>query len=642
MIGDALDGSFEVIDVKKGGFGIVYISYHREWGRTFAIKSFQDKYFYGGDKIADKVVEDFYREAETWVKLERHQNIVKAELVKQIDYKPHMLLEYVDGGSLRDRIKSSLLEVFQSVDFAIQFCGGMIYANNKDLGEGKRGIVHRDVKPANIMLTKDGVLKITDFGLVKALGAPTVETPMGTPEYMSPEQFHTMDVDTRSDIYSFGVVLYEMLTGRPPFSPFHIEIEARRIPQKEEIFRLIDLLGLVPTIAERLISSGYRSLEEIAIATPSELSATTGLGEEDAKKIKKRARWRFCEKHQIHEAPTPPRSLNPSIPEELEDIILKCLEKRPENRYQSFDELHEILMEIYQRLFGERPEIKERVEILTAEAWVDKGASLAALGKHVDAIQCYDRALEINPRRVITWRNKGLSFYDMGRFEDAIKCFEKALQINPGNAHVWNHKGVSLAELGRSEEAVQCFEKVLQINPRHAEAWSNKGLSLHETGKFEDALECFKRALQINPRSDELWNNIGVSLAKLDRFEEAIESFDRVLQINPKCSETLLNKGIYFNNVGENEGPLKKLDRALESIKYLDRALEIDPTMAKAWFHKGLQLSLLGKFDEALQCFDEALKLDPDMEIAKEGKEGTLKLKRERSTRFRRGPDSYI
>jgi len=233
-VGDVIIRFYKVKDVKRGGFGIVYLCYTRG-GQMFAVKSFQDKYFYREDKIADKVVEDFYREDETWVKLEKHRNIVRVHFVYGIAGKPHIFMEYVDGGNLRDWIRDRRLDLARSLDFAIQFCNGMIYANGKDLGEGKRGIVHRDIKPENIMLTKEGVLKIADFGLVKALGAPTAERPIGTPEYMSPEQFETMDVDTRADIYSLGVVLYEMLSGRPPFSPFYVETEVQGILQKEEI-----------------------------------------------------------------------------------------------------------------------------------------------------------------------------------------------------------------------------------------------------------------------------------------------------------------------------------------------------------------------------------------------------------------------
>lgn len=274
--------AFKVAEViKGGGFGIVYIcEVISEPCARVAIKSFKDKYF-----EREEVIEDFYHEAEVWVKLGEHRNIVRAHLVVSIAGKPHIVLEYVNGGSLRDQLVGRRLSIHETLKFGTQFCHGIIYANSKDLGEGKRGVVHRDIKPANIMLTKEGLLKITDFGLVKALGAPRAERPAGTPEYMSPEQFRTMDVDQRSDIYSFGVALYEMLTSR---LPFYIQTED--------------------------------NIE----------------------------RWYYCEHHHQEELPKPPSQIDSSTSPALERVVLKCLKKSPKDRYQSFEELEKEFKQIYQ------------------------------------------------------------------------------------------------------------------------------------------------------------------------------------------------------------------------------------------------------------------------------------------------------
>jgi len=289
-IGDVLLDKYRVTKViKSGGFGVVYIcEYLPKTSVRFAVKSFKDEYF-----EREEVIKNFYHEAEVWVKLGYHGNIVRAFWVSELAGKPHIFLEYVDG-NLRDWIRDKRTTVLSANTFAYhcylfveQFCDGMIYANNKDLGEGKKGIVHRDIKPENIMLYKDAILKITDFGLVKALGRPTAENPTGTPEYMSPEQFRTMDVDQRSDIYSFGVVLYEILFGRRPF------------PEPED-----------PKI-----------------------------------------RWehyRRCHSDMLPSFPTPTKSTAPGLSflQRWLGIISRCLRKNPKERCQTFEELNNEFKEI--------------------------------------------------------------------------------------------------------------------------------------------------------------------------------------------------------------------------------------------------------------------------------------------------------
>jgi serine/threonine protein kinase len=451
-IGDVLMHDFEVIDVKggpgKSGFGIVYICYGHSVGGIQAIKSFQDRFFKDTG-----VVNAFHREAEVWVKLGKHENIVRAFGVGDVDDQPHIILEYIDGGNLRDMLEHGKLGVSQSLHLAIQFCDGMIYASSVDLGGGRKGMVHRDIKPENIMLTKEGVLKITDFGLVKALSAPSGERPAGTPEYMSPEQFETMDVDQRSDIYSFGIVLYEMLTGRMPF----------------------------PNPSDQTLRFEH---------------------------------YKYCHQNVMI---TQPRKLEPALSKELEEVVLKCLKKNPGDRCQNFMELKNKLMDIYLRHCRIPPETRNKKEPLTAAEWFLKGYSLLALDRFTEAIECLDRALELNPRFAPAWSYKGCTLLKLGRYDEALPCLDRALEIgfmyeenkwaqDSSYANTWLYKGATLLKLDRFDDAIKCFNKALEFNPRYAEAWTGKGVALLELNISDEALVCCDKALEINPNFKQALN----------------------------------------------------------------------------------------------------------------------------------------
>jgi len=533
--GSFIGQKYEVIrELGHGGFGIVYHVYSHETKEVYALKTFRDEYL-----VHTETRELFRKEASVWIELERHPYIVQAYFVDEVSGRLYIVMQYIAPdemglNSLEGYLERQPPDLAQSLRWAIQFCYGMEHAYS-------RGVrCHRDVKPANIMISTDKTVKITDFGLASVLGAPSGEKLIGTPEYMSPEQFETMDVDTSSDIYSFGVVIYEMLTGR---RPFHIGVEDER--------------------------------------------------------------WNNCKQCHQEVLPDPPRQVNPTVPIELERIALKCLEKKPEDRYQSFEELRAHLEPLLKRQTGEVMKLPTPDEFKASE-WTNKGKSLQHLRRFDDAIKCYDRALEINPQLAEGWNNKGNSLHSLGRHDDAIKCYDRALEINPKQAKIWTNKGSSLDSLRRFAEALRCYDRALEINPKQAEAWTNKGNSLNGLGRFAEAIKCLDKALEINPQNAEAWTNKGLSLNGLGRFAEAIKCHDRALEIDPQYAGAWTNKGLSLNGLG----------RFAEAIKCLDKALEINPQLAETWNIKGASLNGLGRFAEALTCYDRTLEINPQYAFA--------------------------
>lgn len=197
-------------EIGKGGMGVVYLAKHVSLPKLFAIKRLSPEL----GKVQE-FRERFLEEANNQAQLD-HPNIVQVTDLFEEDGHFYFVMDYVDGKDLDDRIrKLGKLEEFEALKLLRGLLEALQFAHDKN-------IVHRDVKPSNILITKDGRPRITDFGIAILLGGRRfTSTPgqaNGTPWYMSPEQIQTPhNIDHRSDIYSLGIVLYEMLAGEVPF-----------------------------------------------------------------------------------------------------------------------------------------------------------------------------------------------------------------------------------------------------------------------------------------------------------------------------------------------------------------------------------------------------------------------------------------
>lgn len=215
-------GRYEIIsELGKGAMGVVYKAIDPLIERTVAIKTIKLDL---SKQELDNFEERFYREAKSAGRL-NHQNIVTIYDIGKSDNIAYMAMELMEGQLLRDILDShTALSISKIVDIVAQIADGLAYAH-------ENGIVHRDIKPANIMLVRDGVAKIMDFGIAQMpSGSCTLAgTVMGSPKYMAPEQIAGKSVDGRSDLFALGVILYELLTGEPPFDGDNINSIMYRI-----------------------------------------------------------------------------------------------------------------------------------------------------------------------------------------------------------------------------------------------------------------------------------------------------------------------------------------------------------------------------------------------------------------------------
>lgn len=462
-IGEVVQGRWEVHRVLQGGMGVVYVVYHREAREALAVKTFQDEVFARNPLIADR----FANEASAWINLDHHENVVIAKFLQRIEWKPYLFLEYVSGGDLASWIHS------------------------------RRLVGH--------LSPESDVLKITDFGLVKIFQddqLPGVSnahsllltvnlthegTPLGTCTHMPPEQFDdAKSVDVRADVYSFGVMLFEMLTGSLRFTAktwaeFEWQHKNQRLPRTPGLDR--QLRRVLEKCTAKAPQHRFGDFAELRKEIGAAFERLTGL-------------------------PTP----KPRIGSELDaySLVNKGFSLRQLGKENEGYKYYEQALTLHPNL---------------AEAWLNKGGALGRAGQHAEALRCFDRCLQINPNIQQAWQNKGRALFDLGRDADAIPCFEKAHTLNPKDVDAWRSEFIVLSRMGRVQEAGACLERCLKINPDSARAWCDLGEFFGRHAEHSKALACFDKATMLDATLADAWLRKGDVLGALARYLEALTCF---------------------------------------------------------------------------------------------------------------------
>ena len=224
-------GKYEIIEeIGSGGMGVVYRAHDPVLGRDVAIKLIVAKV------MEPEMRERFYREARASGKLQ-HENLAVVYDVGEIEGRPYIVMEYLKGKDLGAMIKAKTpLTLPQKLDYSRQICKGLAFVHSEN-------IIHRDIKPENIMIVDGGKVKILDFGIARPVSSKLTQagTRVGTPWYMSPEQIKGDGIDKRSDIFSFGVLLYELLTYRRPFEGDDTTVMYKIVHEEPPALQLDDM-----------------------------------------------------------------------------------------------------------------------------------------------------------------------------------------------------------------------------------------------------------------------------------------------------------------------------------------------------------------------------------------------------------------
>jgi non-specific serine/threonine protein kinase len=662
MIGQTISHYRILEKIGGGGMGVVYRAEDIRLGRQLAVKFLPDELAQD-----EQAVERFKREARAASALS-NPHICTIHDADEDKGRAFIAMELLEGQTLRKRLSAGPLPIGEVVDLAIHVADGLEAAHRK-------GIAHRDVKPANIFVTERGEGKILDFGLAKLLEsrrageapassamptdqfATSTGSALGTVAYMSPEQARGEEIDARTDLFSFGVVLYEMATGRAAFgggsaaTVFEAILNRQPAPLSDANRSLPEALSqIVGKLLEKDRRLRYQSatelkadLQRLKRELDSGRVSPAGIREksvavlyfENLSAAKEDEYFRdgmtedvITELSKVRELRVFPRAAvsayrdhtatGPEVGQQLgAQYVLGGSLRRAGNRLRITAQLVEartgtsVWAERYDRELSDVFEVQDEIarnisQALRITLTPQEEKALAA--KPTGDPRAYDHYL------------KGRSYarrLTRSDLELAMQMFEHAILLDPGfalahaglaNACVlffeWHEKDERWIDRGRASCA-----KALDLSPGLPEALVVRGRILYTQKRYEEAIRDVRRAIDVKRDCDGAYNVLARALFESDRWAEALETVDQAIAV----SGDDYNVYVPYTNIYEGLGRSEDANRLrAKEIEVLEQQLRVVPEDARARILLAADYAFTSRAEDAVRELEKAVDLRPN------------------------------
>jgi serine/threonine protein kinase len=520
---------YEIIrPLGQGGFATVFEAVDRMLNRRVAIKQLQV-----GKINNEKNVKRFIQEARVMATLE-HPNVVTLYGLRIAEQQIYMIMEYLAGGSLRSLLQQKgKLPVEQAVQMTIGICEGLAKLHDK-------GIIHRDIKLDNILLTTEGRPKITDFGIAHVpeaaggLNLTRVGFQPSTLLYSSPEQFRGEKLDLRSDVYQVGELLYFMLTGRHYIDLEALEVQASSMDQKLRLE--LKLYGLLEKAIVQEMPVGLQDLWQ-------EYGVLAGIIERAMAKHKE---VRFDNTLELAAALSA-ININPT-PIFIKSEKLNLQDSRAYNKRG----LAHASMRNYEQAIRDYTKAIE-LDRHYSEAYNNRSAAHLMMENYGQAVLDCNWALELTPHFIAALVNRGIAYTGLRNYEEALNDYNKVIELNPRNIYAYYNRGNTYVWMGNYEDALMDYTQVITLNPEFLAAYVNRGVVYDQLEDWEQALLDYDKAIKLNPAYVYAYYNRARAYYALGNYEQTVADYSKVIELNPEHPNAYENRAKVFLALGDPE-----------------------------------------------------------------------------------------